>query len=378
MKKKNLALIHYKVPFRKPFKTATGDIMEREGFIIGDDHGIWSEIAPLPGFSIEKSGDVSEFLMDHAGEIRAAFRDHTLDRFLRSEHYLSDLSRLPSVRFGLSMLSEQQKAVAAGQPLRFFWKRTLFKKKSRNQGVATEGYVRCNALAGLMEPDKLHQIIHFRRACGYQTIKLKVPSDPDAAFEIIHTTCRTYPDLLFRFDMNRSFQLNQARELFRKIQSVCEKEDLTKNIAYIEEPLVDPSPESLSELRAFGFPLAVDESVRTPEDVPSLQEDESVTHLVVKPMLFGSFEELQVPLQSKLTVAVSSAFETAIGRRLLAHIAALSNIKRETDHGLDTGYLLQWDFPPRESGPYIHLGQTSGLGFQPDMQQNWLTPVRNF
>jgi o-succinylbenzoate synthase len=378
MKQAPLTLFHYTIPFRKPFRSAAGEILEREGFLIGDGQGIWSEMAPLPGYSDETSGDVRAFLLDHGKDIHSAFRDRSLDQLLHNERFLSDLASLPSVRFGLSMLSEQQKATAGALPLYIYWKNQLFQKTPRNRGVTSEGYVRCNALAGLMEDDKRHQIIRYRNACGFRTIKLKVPADPDEAFEVIRNTSRTYHDLLFRFDMNKSFRLDQARELFGRMQTAWNEEALPQNIAYIEEPLSDPSPESLSELRAFGFPIAVDESVRTPEDVRSFESNASVTHLVIKPMLFGSFEELLTPLRSKLAVAISSTFETAIGRRLLAHIAAVSNVKRETDHGLDTGSLLLVDFAPRETGPHVHLGEMPGIGFMPNVRQEWLKHVKDF
>ncbi len=378
MKQAPLSLFEYTIPFRKPFLTASGDLNERKGFLVGDGKAIWSEIAPLPGFSDETFEESRESLMDHGKEITAAFQDRSLDQFLNDERFLAMLARLPSVRFGLSMLSEQQKATAAGLPLYNFWKNSLFKKTPRNRGITTEGYVRCNALVGVMEAEKRHQVIRFRKECGFRTIKVKVPANPDEAFETMISTCRSFPDLVFRFDMNKSFNIDQARELFGKMQTAWEDGSLARNIAYIEEPLSDPSPELLSELRTFGFSLAVDESVRTPEDVHTFESNASVTHLVIKPMLFGSFEELLTPLQCKLAVAVSSTFETAIGRRLLAHIAALSNIKRETDHGLDTGSSLAADFQQLESGAHINLGDGHGLGMLPDMQKDWLTPVKGF
>ncbi len=378
MKHEQLTLLHYTIPFRKPFRTAAGDIVERKGFLIGDGHGIWSETAPLPGFSTESYDDAKSFLVEHGQSIRSAFRDRSLDRFLEDDRLKPELSRLPSVRFGLSMLSEQQKAIAARQPLYTYWKNLLFPKPSRNRVVPVEGYVRCNALAGVMDDEKRHQVIRFRKECGFRTVKLKVPADPDEALEMIRNTCRTYPDLVFRFDANKSFTIDQALKLFGGLQSIWEKEELPRNIAYIEEPLADPSPEALSQLRSYGFPLALDESVRTPEDIRLLESHASVTQLVIKPMLFGTFAELQAPLRSKLAVAISSTFETAIGRRLLAHLAAVSNVKRETDHGLDTGSQLQVDFPPRESGPHIHLGENAGLGLQPDIRKKWLAPVKDF
>jgi len=55
----------YSFPFSQPFKTGAGTLNKREGLIIqyaekGSE--FLSEIAPLPGFSIETIHDVSDVL----------------------------------------------------------------------------------------------------------------------------------------------------------------------------------------------------------------------------------------------------------------------------------------------------------------------------
>jgi len=95
-------------------------------------------------------------------------------------------------------------------------------------------------------------------------------------------------------------------------------------------------------------------------------------------MLFGSFSELVTMIESKLAVTISSTIETAIGRRLQAHLAAFCNTKITTDHGLDTGYLLQMDFISLDSGPHIQLGNKNGLGLTPDTSHSWLVHVKEF
>ncbi|TVQ73063.1 MAG: o-succinylbenzoate synthase [Balneolaceae bacterium] len=379
MKHPTLKLYRYTIPLRKPFHVAKGEISEREGFVLGDGHDIWSEIAPLPGFSSESTEDAGTFLTENAKRIHSAYRDRSLDQLLLDDAMQPELSRLPSVRFGLSMLSEQQKARTAEQPLYVYWKNLYYSPRSRrNRIVPVEGYVRCNALAGIMDIKSLHQLIRYRKECGFRTVKVKIPADPDDAFEIIQEICPAFPEMVFRFDANRAFSLSEAEHLFQQMQNAQTRGDLPGNIAYIEEPLADPDPGSLSQLQACGIPVAADESVRSPADIQQLESGNSVKQLIIKPMLFGSFPELETAFRSKLAVTISSSIETAIGRRLLAHIAVLYNMKGMIDHGLDTGSLLQMDFTSPESGPHIRLGNKTGLGFTPDSSHDWMVPVREF
>lgn len=378
MKHPTLKLHRYTIPLRKPFHAAKKEISEREGFIIGDGHDIWSEIAPLPGFSSETIDDARSFLTGNAERIQSAFHKHSLDRLLLDDNLQPELSRLPSVRFGLSMLSEQQKAKTADQPLYIYWRNLFYSPRTRrNRIVPVEGYVRCNALAGIMDIGSLHQLIRYRQECGFRTVKVKIPAEPDEAFEVIRKNCLAFPEMLFRFDANRSFSLPDAEHLFQQLQDQ-QNRDLPGNIAYIEEPLADPDPDSLSRLEPYGIPVAADESVRSPADIRQLEKSTSVKQLIIKPMLFGSFSELETMIESKLAVTISSTIETAIGRRLQAHLAAFCNTKITTDHGLDTGYLLQMDFISLDSGPHIQLGNKNGLGLTPDTSHSWLVHVKEF
>ena len=378
MKHPALKLHRYSIPLRKPFQIAKGEITERDGLILGDGHGIWSEIAPLPGFSSETIEDAGTFLTENAKRIHSAFHDRSLDHLLQDDILQPELSRLPSVRFGLSMLSEQQKAKTADQPLYVYWRNLYYSPRSRrNRVTPVEGYVRCNALVGIMDIKSLHQVIRYRQECGFRTVKVKIPADPDEAFEIIRETCLAFPEMLFRFDANRSFSLSEAEQLFQRLQD-DQSLDVPGNIAYIEEPLADPDPDSLSQLQAYGIPLAADESLRSPADIQKFGKSNSLKQLIIKPMLFGSFSELETAFHSKLAVTISSSIETAIGRRLLAHIASLCNTKIITDHGLGTGYLLEVDFSSLESGPHIQLGNKTGLGYTPDISHNWLVHIKEF
>lgn len=377
MKKTSLQLYRYSIPLRTPFHSAAGTIKKREGLLMGDLPAIWTEIAPLPGFSTETVGECSEFLIEHAKKIAHHFRNTSIDELLSDLSITDQLNRLPSVRFGLSMLSEQQKAINAGHPLHVFWKEQLF--PDRQDASSTGHTVRCNAVLPLSDTDALSETIHIRKESGFRTLKIKLPEQPREASSLIHQVCEGFPDLVFRFDANRAFSLSDARILFESLNQ--DRNDPIKglpiqNLQYIEEPLQDPDPADMAELSKTGVPLAADESARTPADVRSFAESNSVAFLVIKPMLFGSFTELTSAIRGPLPVVISSVFETVVGRTLLAHLASVCNVKRELDHGLATGPFLEHDFVSTPSRPYIETGTFSHGDIRPDIHRSWITRVK--
>ncbi len=381
-----LRLYHYSIPFHAPLKTSENVITEREGLILGNDQDIWTEIAPLPGFSGETKDDVQEFLKNHGNRLQACFRTHTLDLFLRDMSARGLTARLPSVRFGLSMLREQQLATKAGLPLFAWW---LHKRKPSCR-------IRCNATIGLTKKtDLLYKIADLRES-GFVTVKVKLPPDPDQSFDWIHAVCTHFPDLKFRFDANRSFPPKKAHLLFKRLQKVRKHNGSCSNLEYMEEPLrtcefeaKNPSDAhsialEMAKLSQYGIPIAADESARTPAQVRTLLTNNAVNAFVLKPMIFGSFEEMAIFHESKsVPLIISSSFETNIGRFLLAHLAAFFNVRREADHGLATGDFFTIDIPVHEYGsgnllkirnnPFIRLPEDNGIGIRPEISSARIT-----
>ncbi len=369
MKQKSLLLYRYSVPFRTPFHYANGSIDKREGFLIGSGKSIWTEIAPLPGFSGESMEDAGSFLKNNWNLILQHFKNATLDRFLVEEAQQSGIEQFPSIRFGLSLLDEQQKASASGLPLFAYWQEQWFP-----DAAETKGYVRCNALAEHQNMEELLQVIHFRKESGFRTMKVKLTADPETAYNVINETCTRFPDVIFRYDANRAFSLQEALGLFERLRSRFDRDQTGNNLQYIEEPLSNPDVDSLTKLKKFGISIAADESARSSAEVRKLNESGSFDYLVIKPMLFGSFNELKELIQSDSSVTISSVFETAVGRMLLAHLAALFNNNRETDHGLATGPFLMDDVSTSMPGPHIKLKSKPGIGLKVNMDKTWLTP----
>ncbi len=388
-----LTLIHYKIPFRSPFRTAKGDFRIREGFILDDGWNFRTEVAPLPGFSEESLDEVTYFLQKNNQAIWHHFDRSTLEAFLADKSTVTSLFRMPSVRFGLSMLAEQQMAVDAGLPLYAWWIRRYTPTSAKDDNIISSqrasgsSYrsirsdlshrtippVRSNAVIGLHDPATLlHAIARHKRA-GYTTIKVKLPSEWQQAFSLITEVCREYPRLKFRFDANGAFTESDAHRLLRLLEAEHHASGIAGNIDYLEEPLDRSNMAALARLRQYDIRIAVDESVRTPDDLQNLLDHDAADVLVLKPMLFGTMSEMETVWAAagdRIAVTVSSSLESVVGRTLLAHLSAFVNSLWPTDHGIATGDLFDADLPYDERaghpGPTITLPPDYGIGLRPN------------
>ena len=381
---KELIFYRYRIPLNAPFQSAKGLIDHRHGLILGDGNAFWSEIAPLPGFSRESIDDIHTFLNRYNKEMYHHFQNQTLDKFLDKAKPKDALAGMPSIRFGISMLAEQQKAMTAGLSLYRYWlnhkplriqnRPDPFSDSGRQQhkghhldtkasGPGPPKTIRCNAIIGIAAiSDVLSKIRELKRI-GFNTIKLKLPPAVEEAVALIDTVCSRFRDLRFRFDANGSFSLEDAELMLSTLASRFDTENYAHPVDYIEEPLKNPVSNDLAHLKKYGIPLAADESARTPERIHDLVNQHAVDAIVLKPTLYGSFQEIReigrIIYHSgdthTIPVILSSAFETAVGRTLLAHLAAFFNHYHETDHGLATDDMLHPDIPVF-SGPLSDPG----------------------
>ena len=376
-----LQLYRYNLPFKKPFYAAGTRCDERRGLLLGSHRRFWSEIAPLPGFSQESTEEALVFLQRHADSLNKAFQQQRLDAFLNSENPFTaeSLALLPSVRFGISMLAEQQKASRAKLPLYRYWIRkqsmagnhaparpTVSGTDSgQSSGEESAAEVHCNALCRKQEPEALRGEVDDFQKAGFRCIKVKLPDSVDQAFEVISELCLEFENLKFRFDANRCFNLEQAHRLLGKITGPDCQVIYRNPPQYIEEPVFlennENPAEKLSALRRYGIALAADESVRSPEQADFLARENGFDRLVIKPMLLGSFDEFCRILQCGLPVTVTSSLETDTGRSLLAHLAAFCNYSiQSTEHGLCTGGLFQKVENQKQYQPRTNAGKQAG------------------
>jgi len=353
----NTTLYTYRIPFQTPFNTANGTFNERKGLLIKletDAGTIYSEAAPLPGYSIENFDDVLAWLKNH--------RDLDLSTGMNTVKKKASELPPPAIQFAIDALFWQKIALEKQKPLHT----VLF--ESSDTPIAMP----MNATIGLSAHAKAIQNAERFVQKGYQTLKIKIGSDLGQSFDIISEIRRNHPDVALRVDANQSLSLGDAKELLTELEPL--------NIAYIEEPLKAEERHNLETLKQHSsIKLAADESIRAAADITQIAENAIFDILILKPMQLGSFRNLFSVMKSVfntgLQIVLTSSLESAVGRLITAHLAVgLSDVK--TAQGLATGYLLQDDFIQEDqyiANGSLNLTSEPGLGQPVKIDKNNIT-----
>ena len=300
-------LYRYRLPLRRSVRLPDGDALAtRAGILLrlttADGFTGWGDAAPLPGWSREELPDCLNALQAIAGELQGRTVDADWVLHRRCDGRLD--AEPPSVRFCVESALLDVLARQSGLGLR----RILF------DGCADA--VTWNALVDPTQPDAMEDAL-ARYAEGYRTFKVKVgrrPALEDEAFLAEFT--RQASDVWLRLDANRSWGVDEASEAWRMF---CRFP-----VEYLEEPLNDPEALVPWAARA-GAPLAVDETaVAWGRDVFS--RIPGLRAVVLKPTFLGGVLETVSWITSARArgcrPVLSAAFESGVGIRVLANLAA--------------------------------------------------------
>jgi len=296
-------------------------------------------VAPLAGFScetLEQAEAELRALGDGFPEVHA--NDATWDRTVLNT--LSDAALRSSARCGLETALLDLVARESGEP----WHHRL--TGTYRQSVS------CNAL--LVGEDMAGEA-RARVGEGYRSLKLKVgvtspESDADAVLAV-HAAAGD--DVAIRLDANRAWSLDDAVRFAERLEG-CP-------IEYIEEPVDDPAVLSTFRERS-ALPVAVDESFAELAEA----DLRGVAAIVIKPTLYGGISGALKRAATARTVGatpvISAAFESGVGLRALAQLAACV-CDSGTAVGLDTWRWMAEDVsdPPfRVAGGRVEVGEGAG------------------
>lgn len=332
-----LGAIHVRVPFRRPFATATGMWLHREAWLVrllaADGRVGLGEAVLEP-----ETGEVAETILRHllveaAGEARAgrlpapeALELHGAPgRALRAalDAALLDLRMAPGD--GSPAVASSVGAAIAGA------------------GVPVNGTI---AFGGPREgAEAARQAIE----AGFTTLKLKAGAEreTDALVERIRAIrAAVGPDAHLRLDVNGAWDLPTAEE---RLEAVARF-----GIEYAEQPLPADDVAGMAELRRLiRVPVAADEAADSPGAVRALLAADAVDVLVVKPARVGGpaavVEIAERAARRGVPVVVSTLFETGVGiAAALAAAGALpavsgARVPGPLAHGLATAGLLEHD-----------------------------------
>lgn len=334
-----IEIFRYRIPFVRSFEMAGQSLHEREGIVLKyteAGHHIFSEIAPLPGFSSESLDeairDLARVLHDVRVQIDSSASLHDWSDWLRGAGLAS------SIRFGLDTLYRQTQAARLGVPFH------RYLNPNSHDMIAT------NAVVGILPPTELEARTVELVQAGFTTIKYKV-HDPSECLSSWVGIRSQFPELNMRFDANASWDSTHGHTWAKHLEAVRPQ--------YLEQPFAVGSERETADLQLdISYPIAYDESARDLSSVMSILERSSNPVIILKPMLLGSVDEMAGIIAkireygAKFTI--TTLIESGIGRRLTAALASAFG-DPGIAHGLGTGALFLEDVladDPAPAGTY--------------------------
>ena len=336
----NISIHPYSIHLKQPLITGAGTFQSRDGWIIKSfirEHSIFSEIAPLPGYSIEDTQDVFTWLSKNDKNMKK----HILDR-----DWINEIP-YASVRFGLDVHRLQILASADGKPLH------------RYLNDKADSKVRANGMISINDPINGNEKIEQYLNQGIKLIKCKVGIKPAQEINLIRMFSERYPDITWRLDANQSFNVEMAVDFLNGLKGYP--------IEYCEQPTSADNFADLKKVRdSVSVKIAADESAITIDRIIKLIEYNACDVIIIKPMLIGTIQEIislvELINQSGLRLIFTTSLESRVGRRVVAQIAAAYSQKPDDAHGLATGYLYDRDVDTIQetlSNGFFHLNDSN-------------------
>lgn len=257
-----------------------------------DGREVWTEAAPLPGWSEESLGEVEGYLRA-GGDLPGPY---------------------PSLRWAWEM-AEAELGGWKDFPLR--WSRLPINAllSGRAAGVKEQ--------AGKA----------YAEGCRCFKIKTMELGD-DELVDVIQGLELEKRGVSWRIDANRSWDFSRTLEMTEALQGCA--------VEYFEEPLRESA--ELPALIRGGVPVALDETLREVEP-EGLGDFEGAVALVLKPTLMGGLRRCREFIQAGQSLGmrsvISSCYEAGLGTYALARLAA--SLPEESAAGLDPYWTLGGD-----------------------------------
>ena len=322
-----LTAIRVRVPFRRPFATASGMWLHREAWLVllaGADGlagriGIGEAVLEPAATEVQET-ILARVIRETAGRAR--------ERDLPDAEEL-ELLGTPGRAFRAALDAARLDLAFAADPAQVPVNGTI---SFGAPGAAAEG-----ALQAI--------------EAGFATLKIKAGAEretEDLVARIRAIRRAVGPDVRLRLDVNGAWDLPTAEERLAAVERF--------GIEYVEQPLAADDLAGAAELRArVGIPIAADETVATPAMARAVLAEGAADVLVVKPARVGgpvAVAEIAVAARARgVPVVLSTLFETGVGiaaaRAMAAMLArapsgapAMGELRA---HGLATAGLLEHD-----------------------------------
>lgn len=308
------------------------ELRDRETNLTG-----WGEAAPLPAFGTE-SLDACRATLAHLAS--------ALNRGALPEELLASMLH-PAARMALDLAWRDLQARAASLSL-----------AACLGAPSVRDAVPVNALLAAVPTETLKAEARAAVDFGYTCLKMKIGArDGDEDLRRVQAVRTAVgPDILLRLDANGAWNLDEARRMVDRLESVHPE--------YVEQPVLD-TEELLRLSESSPLPLAADESASSPEAIEVLVNEGRFSAIILKPMVLGGLDRALVAAahasRAGMDVVVTSLLDSALARTACAHLAA--GLTSSRHHGLATGDLFTEDLPgPCVDRGVLPLSSAPGIG----------------
>ena len=307
--------VRVRIPFRRPFVTAAGTWLERDGWIVRL-HAADGRVG-VGEASLDPAADSADL-----DALAAAVRSYVADDTEPVDLAVKGAIAAAALDLGLVALDADTDAPAptpAPAPA---------PTVAVNATIATE--------------DLAASVADARAAVerGFTTLKLKgglERSTSELVTRLAAVRDAVGPGVALRLDVNGAWDPATARDRLRGLAAI--------RLAYVEQPIPAGDPAALARLRAASpIPIAADESVSSLAAARSLLAAGAVDVLVVKPgRVGGPVVALAIAREAEaagVDVTISTLLETGVGLTAALRVAACLP---DRAHGLATADVLASD-----------------------------------
>lgn len=350
----------YRLPFVRPFATAHGVAIVREGVVLrlATDDGLvgLGEASPLPAFGGGTTADAVRAITELAPALLGL-----------------DLQAADRLLAALDTARPAMAAVACALDT------ALCDLRARDAGISValllggqpDRPVPVNATIGGQDPDAAAAAAHQARRAGFRCVKLKVgiTDSPQAEVARIAAVREALgPEIALRLDANGAWDVQAAIAIIHAAERY--------GLELVEQPVAANDLAGLAAVRsAVATPIAADEAVSDPQQAREVIAAHAADVLVVKPMLAGGLRAAQqiiaMAQEHGLYALVTTTIDAGIAVAAALHLATMLPAP-PLACGLATGLLLTGDLlacPLLARDGAMSVPSACGLGVSLDEQQ---------
>ncbi len=338
-----VALYRIRLPFKRPFETPKGTLVQRESVIVEvTDHagrtGLGECVSfPTDWYLPETLGQDARVLHEvlaplvldnvllHPGEAAALFASN------------ADAAAHPMACGAIEPALWDLYGKIVKKPL---WQLIGGKRPSKTAADQLVS-VPAGAVVGLGSPKETVAAVRQCVDAGYSRVKLKVL--PGSALTCVKAVRAAFPNLVITLDANQSFTERDTDEL-----RALDRYD----VAWIEEPL-DPhrvAPTGSADLfdrlarlqRILATPVCLDESIVSPRDLSRALSHADLTCYAVKIGKFGGVQPaldfVRAARERGIRVWMGGMYDTGISKRLHAAFETIDGVDAPGDIGSTARY----------------------------------------